>query len=60
MNEDKRRVYDLMNDYFQDCEEYGYSDFAVWCEDNLDTVNQESYAFEITESVNTIAGILFL
>lgn len=60
MNEDKRIVYDLMNDYFQDCEEYGYSDFAVWCEDNLDTVNQESYAFEIAESVNTIAGILFL
>ena len=35
MNENKKALYDLMENYFYDCEQNGYSDFETWCEDNI-------------------------
>lgn len=60
MDKNKQKLYDLMENYFYDCEQNGYSDFGIWCEDNLDNDEQESLLYEMRDHVNTIAGILFL
>ena len=60
MNENKKVLYDLMENYFYDCEQNGYSDFETWCEDNIQNDEQESLLYEMLEHVNAIAGILFL
>ena len=60
MNENKKALYDLMENYFYDCEQNGSSDFETWCEDNIQNDEQESLLYEMLEHVNTIAGILFL
>ena len=49
----------LMENYFHNCEQNGYSDFGVWCEDNIENDEQESLVYEIKEHVNAIAGMLF-
>jgi hypothetical protein len=59
MNNNKKALYDLMENYFYDCERNGHSDFRVWCEDNISNDEQQSLAFEMTEHVNAIADILF-
>ena len=60
MNENKKALYDLMENYFYDCEQNGYSDFETWCEDNIQNDEQESLLYEMLEHVNAIAGMLFL
>lgn len=59
-NNNKKALYDLMKNYFNDCEQNGYSDFNIWCEDNIHNEEQESLLYEMQEHVNAIAGILFL
>ena len=46
MNENKKALYDLMENYFYDCEQNGYSDFETWCEDNIQNDEQESLLYE--------------
>ena len=60
MDKNQRALYDLMENYFYDCKENGYSDFGVWCEDNIDNDEQESLMYEMKEHVNAIAVLLFL
>lgn len=60
MIENKKVLYDLMENYFYDCEQNGYSDFNVWCEDNIQNEEQESLLYEMQGNVNAIAGLLFL
>ena len=60
MNKNKKALYDLMENYFYHCEQNGYSNFEMWCEDNLENEEQESLAYEMKEHINTIAGLLFL
>lgn len=60
MNADKKAILSLIESYLYYCENYGYTDFTMWCEDNFDNVEQESIAFEIKEHIEAIAGLLFL
>lgn len=60
MNKDRKTLYDLMGNYFYHCEQNGHSDFAVWCEDNLENDEQKRLAHEMSEHVNAIADLLFL
>lgn len=59
MDKNKKALYDLMQNYLYDCERNGYSDFGVWCEDNLENKEQELLLFEIVNHVNAITEVLF-
>lgn len=60
MNKNKKVLYDLMENFFYNCELNGSSDFEIWCEDNLTNDEQESLLYEMKEHVNAIAELLFL
>lgn len=60
MNENKKVLCDLMENYLNDCKQNGYTDFEEWCEDNIQNDEQESLLYEMQEHVNVIAGLLFL
>lgn len=57
--ENKKVLADLMENYFYDCDQNGYSDFEVWCEDNLENEEQESLLHQIKDHINVIAGLLY-
>ena len=59
MNRNKKALYGLMENYFYYCETHGFTDFEMWCEDNLENDEQESLAYEMKEHVSAIAGLLF-
>lgn len=59
MNEVQEKVYGLMENYFEDCKINGYSDFRVWCEDNIDTINENALVADIYQDVNYVADKLF-
>jgi hypothetical protein len=59
MDADKRKIYDLMKNFFCDCEKNGSSDFAVWCEDNIENERQDKLCLLMTDHVNAIADLLF-
>lgn len=56
---EKKHLYELMENFFYDCSENGVSDFKTWCEDNIDTANEQSLLDDIYEEVNHIASKLF-
>lgn len=59
MTKNQKVLYDLMEDYFYSCKQNGYSDFEVWCEDNIENELQKDLLFAIVEHVNSIAWLLF-
>lgn len=59
MNDDQVKVYGLLENYLEYCKENGYTDFRVWCEDNIDTVNEDNLVWEIYQEVNCVADKLF-
>jgi len=60
MNENKKHMFDMIENYFYYCEDNGYTEFEMWCEDNIENEEQESLFYEMMDHVNTIAGLLFL
>ena len=59
MNENKKRVLELMESYFYDCENNGISDFDVWCEDNTSNDEQVELINKLKSSIENIAFNLF-
>jgi hypothetical protein len=60
MDKDKKFMADMLENYLLNCQEYGYSDFEVWCEENIQNDTQESLLHELVEHANAIAGLLYL
>ena len=59
MDEAKKTIKGLIENYFYDCEQNGYSDFDVWCEDNINTEQEEKLFNEVKDHVYAIASILY-
>lgn len=49
MNETQEKIYGLLENYLEYCKTNGHTEFEVWCEDNIDTINEE-YVLADTES----------
>ena len=41
MNDIQTKIYGLLESYLEYCKENGYTDFKIWCEDNIDTINED-------------------
>lgn len=59
MNETQEKIYGLLESYLEYCKTNGYTEFEVWCEDNIDTVDEDSLVQDIYQEVNHIADKLF-
>lgn len=59
MDKTREKVYDLIVNYFEYCKANGYTDFKMWCEDNIDTINEDRLVEDIYQEVNCVADKLF-
>ena len=59
MNKAQEKINGLLESYLEYCKTNGYTDFEVWCEDNIDTINEATLLDDIYEEVNYIADKLF-
>ena len=59
MNKTQEKIYDLLENYLEYCKTNGYTEFEVWCEDNIDTISEEVLLQDIYYEVNYIADKLF-
>lgn len=59
MNDIQNKVYGLLENYFEYCKENGYTEFDVWCKDNIDTVDEQWLVDTIYQEVNYVADKLF-
>lgn len=59
MNDTQKKLYGLLESYLEYCKKYGYTDFKIWCDGNIDTVDEESVMYEIYQEVNFVADKLF-
>ena len=59
MKEANKNLMDLIVNYFYNCEEFGHSEFKVWCEDNLESKEEYILAEKLYNSVENIGDILF-
>jgi len=59
MNETQEKVYGLLGSYLEYCKTNRYTDFRMWCEDNIDTINEDALIEDIYEEVNYVADKLF-
>lgn len=59
MNETQEKIYGLLESYLEYRKTNGYTEFEVWCEDNIDTVDEDSLVQDIYQEVNHIADKLF-
>lgn len=59
MDDVQIKVYRLLENYLVYCKENGYTNFKIWCEDNIDTVNEDWLVDRIYQEVNYIADKLF-
>ena len=59
MNETQEKIYGLLESYLEYCKTNGQTEFEVWCEDNIDTVDEDSLVQDIYQEVNHIADKLF-
>lgn len=59
MNKAQFKVYGLLEAYFEYCKENGYTDFRIWCEDNIDNINEDRIVDSIYQEVNYVADKLF-
>lgn len=49
MNETQEKIYGLLESYLEYCKTNGYTEFEVWCEDNIDTINEDAHTNRIGE-----------
>lgn len=59
MNKAQEKINGLLESYLEYCKINGYTDFKVWCEDNIDTINEAALLDDIYEEVNYVADKLF-
>lgn len=59
MNNTQEKLYGLLESYLEYCKVNGYTDFEVWCKDNIDTINEAALLYDIYKEVNCIADRLF-
>lgn len=59
MDETQENIYVLLESYLEYCKTNGYTEFEVWCEDNIDTISEEALLQDIYQKVNYIADKLF-
>lgn len=59
MNKIQEKIYELLESYLEYCKSNGYTDFKVWCEDNIDTINEAALLDDICKEVNYVAEKLF-
>lgn len=62
MNETQEKIYGLLESYLEYCKTNGYTDFRMfrmWCEDNIDTINEDALIKDIYKEVNYVADKLF-
>lgn len=59
MNKAQEKINGLLKSYLEYCKTNGYTDFEVWCEDNIDTINEAALLDDIYEEVNYVADKLF-
>ena len=59
MDETQEKIYGLLKSYLEYCKTNGYTEFEVWCEDNIDTINEDALVQDICQEVNHIADKLF-
>lgn len=57
-DQNKVRLFDLLESYMMYCREEGYTDFTIWCQDNIDNVEQEDLLVEMRDKVNAVMGLL--
>lgn len=57
--ETQEKIYGLLENYLEYCKTNGYTEFEVWCEDNIDTINENALVQDICQEVNHIADKLF-
>lgn len=59
MNKTQEKICGLLESYLEYCKTNGYTDFEVWCEDNIDTINENALVKDIYQEVEYIALQLF-
>lgn len=59
MNKTQEKIYDLLESYLEYCKSNGYTDFRIWCKDNINTINEDALEQDICQEVNHIADKLF-
>jgi len=60
MDKTQEKIFDLLENYFQYCKTNGFTDFEIWCEDNINTISENKLVESIYREVNYIADKLFI
>lgn len=60
MDKTKEKIFDLLENYFEYCKTNGFTDFEIWCEDNINTISENKLVESIYREVNYIADKLFI
>ena len=60
MDKTQEKIFDLLENYFEYCKTNGFTDFEVWCEDNINNINENKLVESIYMEVNYIADKLFI
>ncbi len=59
MDKTQEKIFDLLENYFEYCKTNGFTDFEIWCEDNINNINENKLVESIYMEVNYIADKLF-
>jgi hypothetical protein len=59
MDKAQIKIYGLLENYLEYCKTNGFTDFEIWCEDNIDSANEKGLVRDIYREVNHIADKLF-
>nr|DAX14622.1 MAG TPA: hypothetical protein [Bacteriophage sp.] len=60
MDKTQEKIFDLLENYFEYCKTNGFTDFEIWCEDNINNINENKLVESIYMEVNYIADKLFI
>ena len=60
MDKTQEKIFDLLENYFEYCKTNGFTDFEIWCEDNINNINENKLVKNIYMEVNYIADKLFI
>lgn len=60
MDKTQEKIFDLLENYFEYCKTNGFTDFEIWCEDNINNINENKLVGSIYMEVNYIADKLFI
>lgn len=55
----KKKVFKLVQSYFEECERNGWHDFEMWCEDNIDNDIEKILVKKVANEVTHIGDWLF-